>query len=438
MYAFKVPDVGEGVVEAEVLEWRVAEGDWVKEDQNLVDLLTDKAEIEIPSPVEGRVHRLHAQPGEIVAVGSVLIEIDDESPAQVEPTDEPTAPPRPAAERPARTDRPTAAQPPTAPERPAAAREMATHPPAQPQRPRLQMRGAELPSAAAQVQAVPAVRALAERLGIDLRAVRGTGPGGRIMRRDIERQASGEVESEPVAAVVADEEDWERRPLRGLRRVIARRMVHARRTAAHFTYVDEVDMTRLLERSEATWGAARPSPLAFIANAVARSLPGHEMLNASIDDASDEIIVKRRVHLGIAAATQEGLIVPVIRDAAQLSVIELSKTIESLGERARAGALTPAELRGGTFTISSLGKLGGIISTPIVNHPEVAILGVNAIRPVPSLVDGQLSERRMMNLSISVDHRIADGLVAAEFIRDVRVILEAADFPELSAQERSP
>jgi pyruvate dehydrogenase E2 component (dihydrolipoamide acetyltransferase) len=257
------------------------------------------------------------------------------------------------------------------------------------------------------------------------------------MRRDVERFHAGLAapapESGAVALPEADEKDWERRPLRGLRRVIARRMVQARRTAAHFTYVDEVDVSVLLERAAAA--NLKVSPLTFIANAVARTLPRHEHLNASIDDAREEIVLKRRIHLGIAAATDEGLVVPVIRDAARLGVVELASAIDGLAERAREGRLTPAELRGSTFTISSLGKLGGIMSTPIVNYPEVAILGVNAIRPVPALVDEELQSRSIMNLSLSVDHRIADGLVAAEFVRDVREILERADFSELSSRE---
>jgi pyruvate dehydrogenase E2 component (dihydrolipoamide acetyltransferase) len=438
MYEFKVPDVGEGVVEAEVLEWRIAEGDWVEEDQILVDLLTDKAEIEIPSPVAGRVHRLHAGPGDVVPVGAVLIEIDDAAPAGASPAE-----PRAAARAPEKPAAPAPREAPAAPEpkgpaaRPAPApRPAATQPPVMPERPRSRQLASER-DADAGVEAVPAVRELARRLDVDLQAVTGTGPGGRIMRRDVESFHAGLAapppERAPVALPTEDDEDWERRPLRGLRRVIARRMVQARRTAAHFTYVDEIDMSLLLDRSAAA--GLEVSPLAFIANAAVRTLPQHEALNASIDDEREEIVLKRRVHLGIAAATDEGLVVPVIRDAASLGVVELAGAIEALAVRAREGRLTPAELRGSTFTISSLGKLGGIMSTPIVNYPEVAILGVNAIRPVPALVDGELRDRRVMNLSLSVDHRIADGLVAAEFVRDLREILERADFSELSSQE---
>jgi pyruvate dehydrogenase E2 component (dihydrolipoamide acetyltransferase) len=443
MFQFKVPDIGEGMVEAEVLAWRVAEGDVVDEDQVLVDLMTDKAEIEIPSPRAGRVHRLHAEVGDIVPVGAILIEIDDEaagestSPARESAVLRPVERAQPEAsaiperrELPARPGvreaRAQAGQPSTSP---------AHHPPEMPARPHSR----QLASArAARVEAVPAVRELARRLGVELQQVQGTGPGGRVMRRDVERHQAGAAPESHVAvfaAPEADAPDWERRPLRGLRRAIARRMVQARRSAAHFTYVEEVDVTRLLERAAAS--ELDVSPLAFIAHATVRALASHETLNASIDDAREEIILKRTVHLGVAAATEKGLLAPVVRDAASLSVAELARAIEELALRAREGRLRPAELTGSTFTITSLGKLGGVMSTPIINYPEVAILGVNAIRPVPAIVDGELRERRVMNLSLSVDHRIADGIVAAEFVRDLKEILERVDFGELLGGEEA-
>jgi pyruvate dehydrogenase E2 component (dihydrolipoamide acetyltransferase) len=302
-----------------------------------------------------------------------------------------------------------------------------------PERPRSRQAASERRPGAI-VHAVPAVRELARRLDVDLAEVRGTGPDGRIMRRDVEQFHASRLapgpEGEGVTPVLEDEPDWERRPLRGLRRAIARRMVQARRSAAHFTYVEEVDMTHLLDTARGA--GITISPLAFISHAAVRALASYELLNASIDDTKEEIVVKRKVHLGIATATDDGLLVAVIRDAACLSPAELAESIEELATRARAGRLTPSELRSSTFTITSLGKLGGIMSTPILNYPEAAILGVNAIREVPSFVDGELRTRRVMNLSISVDHRIADGIVAAQFVRDVREILEGADFPGLS------
>jgi pyruvate dehydrogenase E2 component (dihydrolipoamide acetyltransferase) len=207
-------------------------------------------------------------------------------------------------------------------------------------------------------------------------------------------------------------------------------MREAKQHAAHFTYVDEIDVTVLLEKSEALAGQ-RLSPLAFIARAVVRALPDHAALNASLDEARDELVYKQKIHLGIAVAAPDGLIVPVIRDAAALGTRELALASEALARRAREGKLTPDELRGGTFTITSLGKLGGVVSTPIVNYPEVAILGVGAIRRLPRFVGDELTGRRLLNLSISVDHRVADGVHAAQLVADLRAILEAADFPDV-------
>lgn len=427
MFKFLLPDIGEGVIEAEIVEWKVAVGDRVEEDQVLVELMTDKAEIEVPSPRAGRITALHFQPGEVAPVGAVLVEIDDgaaSAPALPEPT--------PVREV---TSAPTAhASPPAA---------GAAHPPTLPERPRSQQRAtqhAEPAPTPLAGDAVPAVRELARRLGVDLAGLAGSGPGGRIMKRDVEAAQAGQRAEPPPASrpalAVADEPDWEREPLRGLRRAIARRLVHARRTAAHFTYVDEVDASELLDRA-ATSGLGDISPLVFIAHASVRALAHWPILNSSIDDERQEIVHKRTVHLGIATATDEGLVVPVIRDTARLSLRELAAAIEDVARRARERRLAPADLRGGTFTVSSLGKLGGLVSTPILNHPEVAILGVNKLREEPRVHDGRIVARRVLNLSLSVDHRIADGLVAARFIQDVREILEGPRFDELSAG-RSP
>ncbi len=422
MRRFELPDIGEGMVEAEILDWRVQEGELVKEDQILVELLTDKAEIEIPSPYSGRVHRLCYQVGEIAPVGAVLVEIEEEG-SEAEPPPVPAAP------------TPRVEPPPRIASRPAP--DTAPHPPVMPERPRSRQKASERPRGD-DVEAVPAVRELARRLGVDLRRVGGTGPGGRIMRRDVESFRTTGPPAEPPAErvsapaeAVADPEDWERRPFRGLRRAIARRMVQSRRTAAHFTYVEEVDLTDLLARIEEHAGSPR-SPLAYIAHATVRSLAATPVLNASIDDEREEIVLKGKVHLGIATATDEGLLVPVIREAAELDVRELASAIEALAEKARESRLAPGELRGSTFTITSLGKLGGVLSTPILNYPEVAILSVGAIRSAPAVRAGELVERRVLNLSISVDHRIADGLVAARFIQDLKQKLESVDFPGFS------
>jgi pyruvate/2-oxoglutarate dehydrogenase complex dihydrolipoamide acyltransferase (E2) component len=433
VYKFELPDIGEGVVEAEVLDWKVQVGDEVAEDQILVELMTDKAEIEIPSPRAGRVHRLHYRVGEIVPVGAVLIEIDDESPGGVRTAPEPAV--RPAA-RAVRSPEPAPRAPAPTPAEPAA------HLPELPARPHSDQKAtAPPPAAGPAVRAVPSVRALARRLGVDLAGVQGTGPLGRIMKRDVEkRHADLSSRGAPEARAttpVQDEPDWVREPLRGVRRTIARRMQRARRTAAHFTYVEELDVTELLAHIAAS-ELSQVSPLAFIAHAVVRTLPDFPLLNASIDDEREEIVRKGVVHLGVAVAADAGLLVPVIREAAKLSVAALAQAIEAVARGAREGSLAPADLRGSTFTITSLGKLGGIVSTPIINHPEVAILGVNRIREEPRYAGGALAARKLMNVSLSVDHRIADGLVAARFVQALREILEGARFAELGGgKERS-
>jgi pyruvate dehydrogenase E2 component (dihydrolipoamide acetyltransferase) len=489
MFRFLLPDIGEGVVEAEVIEWRVREGERVELDQVLVELMTDKANIEIPSPVAGVVTKLGFAKGDIVPVGAVLIEIDDTASASAAPPARAAAKAEaqgaPDATREARSRDSAsdadvaasrAASPPRASSaapvtRDAAPTATAAHPPAMPPRPGLSHHRA--PHAArAGTQAVPAVRELAKRLGVDLERIAGTGPGGRVMRRDVEEAARNPAPSAPPtragspqqlapqtaadsqqpspsarpplnAAQVraeeppvhppeakADPADWRRVPLRGLRRAIARHMREAKDHAAHFTYVEEIDLTTLLEKLDAL-GGQKLSPLAFIARAVVRALPNHAALNAALDEGRDELVFKQKIHLGIAVAAPDGLIVPVIRDAGGLTTRDLALATDALARRAREGKLTPDELRGGTFTITSLGRLGGVVSTPIVNYPEVGILGVGAIRKLPRFVGDQVVARRLTNLSISVDHRVADGAHAAQFVAELKATLEAADFPDV-------
>lgn len=454
MLRFKLPDIGEGVVEAEVVEWKVKVGDVVEADQTLVELMTDKASFEIPSPVAGTIARLGFREGDVVKVGEVLLEIEDGNgdaakatappppkPAAAAPPQKPAAPPpapEPAAPKPTRP----AATPPHAAEAPAN-----HHPPRMPARPVSHQRASHGLDEDG-VQAVPAVRELARRLGVELAGIAGSGPGGRIMRRDVEEAARNapapaatapapepalQPTAPPAAPRAQDPPDWKRVPLRGVRRAIARHMLEARHRAAHFSYVEEVDLTELMNRRAAlaAAGAEAPSPLAFLARAVVRTLPAHPSLNASLEDDSSELILKGTIHLGIAVATDDGLVVPVIHDASAFATQALAARIAELSERARAGTLRPEEARGGTFTITSLGKLGGIVSTPIVNYPESAILGVNAIRKRPRYQGDALVPRHVMNVSMSVDHRVADGFHCARFVEDLRGILEAADFPDL-------
>jgi pyruvate/2-oxoglutarate dehydrogenase complex dihydrolipoamide acyltransferase (E2) component len=416
VYRFALPDIGEGVVEAEIVEWKVSEGDSVALDQPLVVLLTDKAEIEVPSPRAGRVARLCFAPGQVARVGEVLVEIDE------------AAKPAPGSGE--------ATSPDVQPTRAAEPEHAGAAPPRMPQRPSRERPGAEREGADG-AHAVPAVRELARRLGVDLARVRGSGPGGRIMRRDVEAFQASAPQTRAAAGAEEprkDPADWRREPLRGLRRAIAERMTASRRTAAHFTYVEELDLTELLARIAAS-ALAGTSPLAFIAHACVRALAAFPVLNASLDDARGEIVYKGAVHLGIATATDGGLVVPVIRDAAGLGVAALAQRIAELAERARSGRAQPGELSGSTFTITSLGKLGGVVSTPILNPPEVAILGINAIRRLPRVLGDAIVPRQVMNVSLSVDHRIADGLVAARFVEELRRPLEAPAFGELEPRE---
>jgi len=464
MYHFKLPDLGEGIAEVEVVTWLVQEGDVVSEDQPVAEVQTDKALVEISSPKAGRVHRLCGEGGVIVPVGQVLIEIDDsvgsaaaagKSQAGPDAGSARTAPDAIAHVRehtdgapPASYVVPDTAGGPTAsapasrepvilPERPTDGK----RPPSMPPRPQARPASAS-PERRKLAEAVPAVRELAKRLGIDIAQVSGTGPEGRVMRRDVEtfsEEMKRRGPAPPAARVVGeepvrrDEPDWTRRPLRGVRRLIAERMVRSKAVIPHYTFVEEVDVTVLEERRKAlaeTAGQETISPLVFIAHAAVRVLPHYPQLNACLDEETGEMIFKGKIHLGIAVATEEGLMVPVIRDAAGRDVAELAATIRDLSDRARAKKLDPSELKGATFTITSLGKLGGLMATPIINYPASAILGVHAIRTLPRYVDDQVEPRHILNLSVSLDHRMVDGFEGARFMQNVKEILEQADFPE--------
>jgi len=437
MFRFKLPDIGEGVVEAEIVSWKVREGDVVEENQLLVELLTDKASLEIPAPCAGRVARLHFREGEIAPVGAVLLELEESEERGV-----PRSTPSPAPiDRSPASEPVVAVVPPEAPAEVRSSKGGEAHPPQLPPRPQSKQLASLRPER--RVRATPAVRSLAKRLGLDLNALRGSGPDGRIMRSDVEALAATgpAISMEPpdevadqLATQAEEPSDWQRRPLRGVRRAIAARMQQSVLHAAHFTYVDEVDVTSLLERN-ALLGEGKLSPLAFVARAVVRTLPRFPILNASIDEEREEIIEKGKIHLGIATAVDEILLVPVIHDASELQTRALAERIASLADCARAGTLEPAALRGSTFTITSLGKLGGLVATPILNPPESAILAINKLRTEPRYVEGNLEPRQLFNLSLSVDHRIADGITAALFVQALRGTLASADFPDLFDRE---
>ncbi len=403
----KLPDVGEGIAEAEIVEWHVNVGDTIAEDQVMVEVMTDKATVELPSPVSGVVTAVGAAVGEILAVGSPLIRIDTgngvtgEVPLAAEPAAQPVAlPPAPVA-------------PPPAPSADDAVVPAVATPAAEPK--------------AAPI-AAPAVRQRAATLGIDLAGVSGTGPDGRVTHADLDAQlslarptpgASGPIADDVIDAV----------PVVGLRRNIAQRMQLAKERIPHFTYVEEVDVTDV-ERLRATLNeqqhddAPKLTVLPFLMRAVVVAVRDFPQVNARYDDENGVVNRHRSVHLGIAAQTPKGLMVPVVMHADARDLWDSAAEVSRLAAAARTNKVTLEELTGSTLTITSLGSLGGIVSTPIINYPEVAIVGVNKIATRPVYVDGVLLPRQVMNLSSSFDHRVVDGADAAGFIQRIKTLLE--------------
>jgi 2-oxoisovalerate dehydrogenase E2 component (dihydrolipoyl transacylase) len=405
-YVVKLPDVGEGVAEAEIVEWHVSVGDTIHEDDVLAAVMTDKATVELPSPVDGTVRSLGAEVGEILAVGAALVTIDTDS------TGTPTPPEAPATEpAPEPTPEPDVSAAESAPLGADSAARTA---------------GVERPTAA------PAVRARARDLGVGLDAVTGTGPDGRVTHGDLDTYLTA---SRPPAAAPARPpteagvDAIEPVKVVGLRRNIAERMAASKRKIPHFTYVDEIDVSEL-ERLRAELNLAqsdgRPklSLLPFLMRAVVQAVATHPEMNARFDDEAGVVNRHSAVHLGIAVQTSRGLMVPVIKDAGSLDLWASATEVARLAEAARTAKITLEELTGSTITITSLGALGGIVSTPVINAPEVAIVGVNKVVSRPVYVDGQLLPRQIMNLSSSFDHRVVDGADAAEFIQTVKWLLE--------------
>ncbi len=407
LHTIRMPDLGEGIAEVELVKWHVQPGDLVAEDQILCDVMTDKAAVEIPSSVAGRVVELGGEIGQLMAVGSALICIEGEVAAAIgqarEPQASATAPSAPVASAPASAS---------------ASASVAPLPP------RALPSSAPPTSPSARALASPAVRARAASLGVDLARVPGSGPGGRVLHADLDAaRPSGGV---PAGAA----SDATRQvKLIGLRRKIAQKMQESKRRIPHFTYVEEVDVTQMLalrDELNAQHGAARGelSPLAFIVRAVVRAVAAHPQVNARFDDEAGVLTVHEAVHLGVATQTDGGLMVPVLRQAQTLDLWACAAAIARLAASARAGKAAREELSGSTLTVTSLGKLGGIVSTPVINHPEVAIVGVNRIVARPVVRDGAVQVRQMMNLSSSFDHRVVDGAVAAAYIQRVRALLE--------------
>jgi 2-oxoisovalerate dehydrogenase E2 component (dihydrolipoyl transacylase) len=401
----KVPDIGEGVAEVELVDWHVAVGDLVREDQVIAEVMTDKATVEIPAPVGGTVLALGGEVGAKLAVGGELARIDVPG---MPDSPEPPAPAQPAARPEARRSAPAAPAEPAIPVR------FRPGPPRPP---------GDKPVAS------PAVRQRARDAGVDLRQVRGSGPAGRILHDDLDaflRGAGGAAIA--VAGRTADPTVQDIR-ITGLRRQIAQRMAESKRRAAHFAYVEEVDVTALEAlRASLNGGGGEQRPrltlLPFLMRAVVRAVVEFPLMNALYDDEADILHRYGGVHLGIATQTPNGLMVPVVRHAEARDLWGCAAELKRVSEAARAGVAAREELAGSTITITSLGALGGIVSTPIINRPEVAIVGVNKLMVRPVWQDGGFVPRRMMNLSSSFDHRIVDGHDAARFIQRIRGYLE--------------
>ena len=389
-YDVKLPDIGEGVAEGEIVRWLVKAGDAVKEDQPLVEVMTDKASVEIPSPRTGTIEAIRVEEGAVVPVGTVLVSIAVAGGA-----------PTPAAVGPAGA---------------AHAASSATAVAAKPA-----VAGAAAAAPPARVEATPAVRALAKELGVTLETVAGTGPGGRITADDVKQASGGGAPAGGTAPRPAAGADETRVPLRGLRRKIAEHMRRSLSTAAQFTFVAECDFTALVEHraqhaAAAERAGAKLTYLAYVFRALPAVLRQFPLLNSSLDDAAGEIVLRSRIHLGLATSTDEGLTVPIVHDADRKGLFALAREIDRLAAAARGHKLKLEELQGGTFTVTSTGAKGGVLATPILHHPQVAILGVHAVTKKPAVVNGQIVARDLGNLSLSLDHRVVDGAVGADFL----------------------
>jgi 2-oxoisovalerate dehydrogenase E2 component (dihydrolipoyl transacylase) len=403
-YIFKLPDLGEGTVESEIGEWFVKVGDQVKEEDVVGTMMTDKAAVELSSPVSGTVVKLAGEPGDIIAVGAALVTFDTAGTADEGRTT--GAKEQPAAEE------PTAAAP--VPAAPA----VATEEPAP----------VDAPVERTRVMTSPAVRMRAKEAGVDLALVPGTGPGGRILRKDFDRYLKARATGMAVAAVQTPSTAVKEIKIIGLRRIIAERMQAAKREIPHFAYVEEIDITELealRKHLNAQKDAAdRLTLLPFLGLALIKALRKFPQCNVTHDKERNLLLQHDAVHLGVATQTPDGLKVPVVKHAEMRSLDDLAAEIRRLSEAARSNKARKNELTGSTITITSLGKLGGIVSTPVINQPEVAIIGVNRAVERPVVVNGQVAIRLMMNLSSSFDHRFVDGYDAAAMIQSIKEMLE--------------
>ncbi|HEY4125952.1 MAG TPA: dihydrolipoamide acetyltransferase family protein [Rhizomicrobium sp.] len=431
-YVFKLPDVGEGTAEAEIVAWHVAVGDSIEEDQNLVDVMTDKATVEMTSPVSGKVISLHGEPGQMAAVGSALVELEVEG----EGSAAGKAAPKPV---PASKNEKESSLSPSGGEGRGEGAIVPTH-----SEPQKSLREPPHPSPLPQVGererngvrtfgdkplASPAVRQRARDLGIELQYVPGSGPAGRIGHADLDVYVASGGRTSSAWSAHAQRDGVEEVKIIGLRRKIAEKMQDSKRRIPHYAYVEEIDMTELEElraHLNKTKRADQPklNVLPFLIRALVRILPDYPQINARFDDDAGIVHRHAAVHAGIATQTSNGLIVPVVRHAEARDVWDLANEISRIAQLTRDGKASRDDLSGSTITITSLGALGGVATTPVINHPEVAIIGPNAIIERPVVRNGQIVVRKMMNLSSSFDHRVVDGFDAAEFIQRVKAMLE--------------
>jgi pyruvate dehydrogenase E2 component (dihydrolipoamide acetyltransferase) len=386
---FHLPDVGEGINEAEIVRWIVAEGSAVKEDQDVVEIETDKAIVALPSPHTGKITKHHRKEGEIVKVGDLLLSVE---------TDEESL----SAPSPRANDRGSVVG--------SLSDEEVIEPPAP-------------------VKAIPAVRSLAKKLGVDLARLHGTGTDGKITREDVEQAAENRepaAHAEPFAPV-------ERIPLRGLRRTIAKRMQEARQHVPDVTIwedadISELEIVRSKEKKVAAGKGIKLTYLPFIIKSTLAALRAHPYLNAALDEETEEIVLKKYFNIGIAVDTTDGLMVFAIKQADQKNILELAEAISALAEKARTRKLDLSELKGSTFTITNYGVIGASYGTPIINYPEVGILGIGKIEDRAVVKDGQVVIRKIMPLSLAFDHRVVDGVEAARFLN---VVIEHLEDPNL-------
>jgi pyruvate dehydrogenase E2 component (dihydrolipoamide acetyltransferase) len=464
-FEFKLPDIGEGVAEGEIVGWHVKAGDVVKEDQAMVEVMTDKATVTIGAPKKGTILETLAKVGDIVPVGKLLVVIDIEGAAGAAPKAETGAAPKADSPKAEKNEGPAATAVGDIKDsvpggaffggaKPAAASAPAHAVVAQPVAAAAPARARDDSYHSERPLATPVVRKLARDLGVDLKKVRPTGEGNRVSQDDVRAYAAGGRESTAPAAaasasgprvgglgrppvVIAPPAGTpasleERKPFVGVRRKIAERMQTSKTTAAHFTFVEECDVGRIKELRKRLQPAAEKQGvkltfLPFIVKAVVAALKKFPVLNSALDESTNELVTRRYYHIGIAASTDQGLMVPVVKDADKKSILEIAREIDRLGNAAKAGAIASADLAGSTFTITSLGTQGGLFATPVLNFPEVGILGVHQIKKKPVVKNDQIVIGEIMLLSLSFDHRIVDGHVGAAFAYEIIGALESPE-----------